>query len=357
MNSVALTAIDTHACGEPFRILINGLPKKIPGKTLLEKRNYLQKNYDYIRNTLMREPRGHYDMFGGYLLDPINNDEESGSDASIIFLNPSGYTDQCGHGMISVVTTLIQNGWIDQSKYKLKPELMKVRLDTTVGVIETEACWNGKKVEFVRFSNTPVFILYENVEVDTSVGRVHGDIVFNGAFNYFTEIPKSILEVKPENANSLVNIGNEIKQNINNRKELQIYAKDFPQIRNLHGVDFINVNEEKTDFSDESEANQRSCLVFGLKQLDRSPCGSGTAGRTASLYLKGKIDGTNIFVNQSLIGSTLRAKVMRTGLKANNNEKDACIVEIEGSACVMGTSSWILDFEDKIGLNGFIIAH
>lgn len=357
MNSISLTVIDTHSCGEPFRILVNGLPKKLPGKTLLEKRNYIQKNYDYIRNTLMREPRGHYDMFGGYLLDPIGNFQENSSDAAIIFINPSGYTDQCGHGMISVVTTLIQNGWIDQSKYKLKPELMKIKLDTTVGVIETEACWNGKKVEFVRFNNTPAFILYENVRVDTSIGKLNGDIVFNGAFNYFVEVPKDILEVKPENANQIASIGHEIKQKINSMKELQICAKDFPQIKHLHGVDFININEEKYNFSDESIPDQRSCLVFGVKQLDRSPCGSGTAGRTASLFLKGKIDGKNRFVNQSLVGSILRAKIKKTGLKANNNERDACIIEIEGNANILGTSSWNLDFEDEIALNGFVVAH
>lgn len=354
MNSVVLTTIETHTCGEPFRILVNGLPKRIPGCTLLEKRVYIEKNYDHIRKTLMREPRGHYDMFGGFLLDPVN--PEIDADASIIFVNPDGYTDQCGHGMISVVNTLIQQGWINSNKYKLKPELMHVKLETTIGAIETEACWNGHKVEYVRFKNTPVFILYENIKINTSIGKVVGDIVFNGAFNFFLEIDESILSIEPKNANVITNLGFEIKEKIKNRKDLIISNKDFPQIRNLHGVDIIN-KYDKSNPNDLNEPDQRSCLVLGVKQLDRSPCGSGTAGRTAQLFLKGQINIGYTYVNKSLIGSTLRARVIETGLKANAGEKNACIVEIEGHANILGTSNWTVDFEDRIGSEGFVISH
>ncbi|TID29974.1 hypothetical protein CANINC_001485 [Pichia inconspicua] len=352
MNTATITTIETHTCGEPFRILINGLPKRIPGKTLLEKRNHISANYDYIRKTLMNEPRGHYDMFGGYLLDPVNEE----ADASIIFINPDGYTDQCGHGMVSVVTTLIQEGWIEKSKYRLKPELMKVTLETTVGNIETEACWNGSKVEFVRFSNTPIFVLYENIKVPTSIGEVTGDIVFNGAFNFFTEVDINKCKVSPENALQIMNLGYEIKSYIRGKKDLEIMNKDFPQIKELHGVDIINVFDKK-DKADESQPNQRSCLVLGVKQVDRSPCGSGTAGRAGSLFLKGKIESKFKFVNESLIGSKLKARIVKSGLKANNNEKDACIVEIEGHANYLGTSTWKLDFDDIIATEGFTISH
>lgn len=353
MNSISVTTLETHTCGEPFRIVINGLPKNIPGSTLLEKRNYLQKNYDFIRNSLMREPRGHYDMFGGYLLDPI--DKNLNADASIIFFNPDGYTDQCGHGMISVVTTLIEKGWINKSKYKLKPELMEIKLETTVGEILTKACWNGRNVEFVSFENTPVFILYENIKVNTSKGELNGDIVFNGAFNYFTEIDENVLQIKPENASDIMNLGFEVKQIIKNMNNLKIYNKDFPQIKGLHGVDFVNIRN-KPDKSNTQMVNQKSCLVLGVKQVDRSPCGSGTAGRTGLLYLKGKHNKDDYFVNESLIGSIFHAKVTETGLKANNLEKDACIVRIEGSANILGSSTWDINFNDKIGLNGFIVS-
>lgn len=352
MNTATITTIETHTCGEPFRILINGLPKRIPGKTLLDKRKYISEHYDHIRKTLMNEPRGHYDMFGGYLLDPVNED----ADASIIFINPDGYTVQCGHGMVSVVTTLIQEGWVDKSKYKVKPDLMKIILETTVGNIETEACWNGRKVEFVRFNNTPTFVLYENITVPTSIGDLTGDIVFNGAFNFFTEVDINVCKVCPENAFQIMNIGFEVKSQVKARKDLEIFNKDFPQIKGLHGVDIINVYDKK-DNSDESQPNQRSCLVLGVKQVDRSPCGSGTAGRVGSLFLKGKINADYRFVNESLIGSKLKARVVKSGFKANNNEKDACIVEIEGHANYLGTSTWKVDFEDVIGTEGFTISH
>lgn len=354
MDTIAITTIETHMCGEPFRILTSGLPKRIPGKSLLEKRNYLQNNYDFIRNTLMREPRGHYDMFGGYLLDPV--DEKIDADASVIFVNPDGYTDQCGHGIIALVTTLIQQGWVDKFKYTLKPNLMKIVLETTVGAIETHACWNGSKVEYVEFKNTPVYILYKEVQVQTSIGLLTGDIVFNGAFNFFTEVAENILRIESQNAMKLMSLGAEVKKKIQSMKSLDIRSKDFPQIKGLHGVDFINVYN-KENISDNVSPNQKSCLVLGVKQIDRSPCGSGTAGRTGLLYLKNRFNGKSWFINESIIGSSLKSRVVETGIKANGGDYDACVVAIQGTANLLGSSNWNIDLNDKIGTYGFIIPH
>ncbi|KAG7692357.1 hypothetical protein KL930_004990 [Ogataea haglerorum] len=295
----------------------------------------------------MREPRGHYDMFGGFLLDPTE-----GGDAAALFMNPSGYTDQCGHGMIAIVTLLIQLGKLPQERYRLKPDLMQVRLETTVGILETEACWNGEKVEFVKFKNTPVWILYKDLTIKSSFGQITGDIVFNGAFNFFAEFDSGQLQVKPENSARIMELGGEIKQTIQSMG-LEISNKDFPQITGLHGVDFINLR--KKDASDDSKPNQKSVLVFGCKQIDRSPCGSGTAGRVGSLFLKGKISSEHYFVNESIIGSKFKARIVNTTVKANRDSKPACIVEIQGQAHLLGRTEWWLDPDDVIGYNGFII--
>ncbi|KAG7818644.1 hypothetical protein KL928_002512 [Ogataea angusta] len=341
-----ITTVETHTCGEPFRVVTGGLPK-LTGKTLLEKRNCLEREHDHIRLSLMREPRGHYDMFGGFLLDPVED-----GDAAALFMNPSGYTDQCGHGIIAIVTLLIQLRKLPEKHYRLKPDLMSVKLETTVGILQTEACWNGQKVEYVKFRNTPVWILKENLTINSSVGPIKGDIVFNGAFNFFAEFDPAVLEVKPESSNRIIELGGEIKEIIQ-KMGLDISSKDFPQIKGLHGVDFVN--SRRKDPTDETKPNQKSVLVLGDKQIDRSPCGSGTAGRTGLLYLKGRISPEHIFVNESIIGSTFKAKIVGTNIKANCNTKKACVVEIQGQAHLLGRSEWWLDPEDEIGYRGFII--
>src|SRR5215216_6056588 len=58
--------IYTHTEGEPLCIINGGIPYPY-GSSILEKRKFLEENYDWVRCALMREPRGHRDMFGVFL--------------------------------------------------------------------------------------------------------------------------------------------------------------------------------------------------------------------------------------------------------------------------------------------------
>lgn len=48
---------------------------------------------------------------------------------------------------------------------------------------------------------------------------------------------------------------------------------------------------------------------------------------------------------------------METGIKANGGDYDACVVAIQGTANLLGSSNWNIDLNDKIGTYGFIIPH
>lgn len=159
----------------------------------------------------MREPRGHYDMFGGYMLDPVQNEAAFAA----IFINPSGYDNQCGHGIICMVTSLLELNIIPESKYAVEGKLNTIKIETTVGLIDVKAGWDGERVRYVRFRNTPEFILYKGITVKTSFAEVKGDIVFNGAFNFFTEISTEKFRIDMKYAPLLTKMAEEIKCRIN----------------------------------------------------------------------------------------------------------------------------------------------
>jgi proline racemase len=81
-----ISVIDTHTAGEPTRIIVGGLPR-IRGNSMLEKRDYFENNYDQIRTMVLREPRGHNDMFGAALVEPVSPD----ADLGVIFLSTGDY--------------------------------------------------------------------------------------------------------------------------------------------------------------------------------------------------------------------------------------------------------------------------
>jgi proline racemase len=51
-----ITAVDTHACGEPGRVITGGV-LDVPGRTMFEKKVYLETQGDGLRKLMLSEPR------------------------------------------------------------------------------------------------------------------------------------------------------------------------------------------------------------------------------------------------------------------------------------------------------------
>ena len=54
----------------------------------------------------MLEPRGHADMYGAILTEPV----APGSHAGVLFMHNEGYSTMCGHGIIAVTTMALERG-------------------------------------------------------------------------------------------------------------------------------------------------------------------------------------------------------------------------------------------------------
>ncbi len=104
-DTIKLTTIEAHAAGEPLRIVTGGLPE-LPGATMLERRRFMRDHYDYVRQALMWEPRGHYNMYGCIITPPVSTE----ADLGVLFMHNEGYSTMCGHGVIALVTVLVESG-------------------------------------------------------------------------------------------------------------------------------------------------------------------------------------------------------------------------------------------------------
>src|SRR5579884_678098 len=105
---LSLKTIDAHAAGEPLRLIVGGFPSP-HGSTMLEKREWLKRHADHFRRALMLEPRGHADMYGALLTEPV----APGSHAGILFMHNEGYSTMCGHGTIAVTTIALERRLIE----------------------------------------------------------------------------------------------------------------------------------------------------------------------------------------------------------------------------------------------------
>ena len=118
--------IYTHTEGEPLCIIHSGIPY-VAGSTILEKRVYLEREYDWLRKALMREPRGHRDMFGVFLTPPSSPDY----DAGMIYIDGTQYSHMCGHGTIALSMAMVALGMVPRGKRRRGLSSLKWRRKAT----------------------------------------------------------------------------------------------------------------------------------------------------------------------------------------------------------------------------------
>ncbi|MEX2184545.1 MAG: proline racemase family protein, partial [Chloroflexota bacterium] len=181
---MTITTIDYHTGGEPFRIVTGGVPT-LEGQTVLERRRWAADSVDHIRRLLVNEPRGHADMYGGFVTPP----DDDGADLGVVFFHNEGYSTACGHGTIALVTWAIDSGLV------AGPEVV---VDVPSGRLSCLAIIGADgRVDAVRFTNVASFALALDVTVETSRGPLLLDIGFGGAFYGSLDVGKLGLRVEP----------------------------------------------------------------------------------------------------------------------------------------------------------------
>ncbi len=327
------SSIDTHTAGEPLRIVTAGIPR-IPGNTILEKRQWVREHLDDVRRALIWEPRGHADMYGAYMTEPVSAE----ADLGVIFMHNEGYSDMCGHGIIALATVAVAQGLVKTST----PET-RVGIDSPAGFIEAFVAWDGQRVGEVRFVNVPSFLYQKDLSVSTpSFGDLTVDIAFGGAFYAYLNCAALGLKVQPDYYRKLIQAGDEIKQAVIQQSHIQHPL--IPELNQLYGtiIDGAPLNPGST---------QANICIFADREVDRSPTGTGTAGRVAQLYARGQLALGQEIINDSIISSSFRGKATSETQVGNY---PAIIPEISGRAHIMGLNQWLIDPEDKLG-QGFLL--
>jgi proline racemase len=328
-----ISTVEVHTGGEPFRIITSGFPR-IPGSTILARRKWLGENCDELRRALMFEPRGHADMYGGLLTGPVSE----GADFGVIFMHNVGYSSHCGHGVIALSTAAVELGWVQRTI----PET-RVGIDAPCGFIEAFVAWDGEHAGDVRFRNVPSFLWQGDVTVQTpSFGPVTGDIAYGGAFYFYVDGTRYGLQIREAEVERLKHFGREVKDATN--AAYSIVHPELTDIRDIYGT-IISGPPRQTGSS------QANCCVFADREVDRSPTGSGTAGRVAQLHARGQLPEGTTLVNESIVGSIFRGRVLS---RARVGDFDAVIPEVAGNAFICGFANWILDSRDP-QIYGFLV--
>ena len=335
-DGLTITTLDVHAAGEPLRIVTGGLPP-LEGSTILERRRYMRENFDYVRRALMWEPRGHYNMYGCVLTSPVTTD----ADLGVIFLHNEGYSTMCGHGVIALVTALIEAGAVSP-----KGSQTPINLDTPAGLVRAVAHLSEVgRVERVAFLNVPSFVYARDIEIELPPhGRFLVDIAFGGAFYAIVPADRVGLHVTPEQTPQLVAVGEAIKRAVN--ATLPIQHPFEADLSFLYGTILTGPAES-------ADHHSRNICVFANAEVDRSPTGTGVSARLALHHAKGELAAGETIVVESILGrhSTFSGRVAET---TQVGPYAAVVPEVGGTAYITGRHEFIIDARDSVG-QGFLL--
>ncbi len=326
-----IRVIETHTEGMPTRIVTAGFPK-IPGATMAEKARFLMESAELgnLATMLLDEPRGHIGQFGAVLTEPTT----PGAVAGVVFFAPRYYHGGCGHGTIGVSTMLVQTGVVSG------PFPIEFKLDTPVGPVDVRANGKDGTLESISFRNVPGFLYASDIEFEVpGIGKVKADVAYGGNYYVYVWAEDLGVRVRVENLLELRRMGTTVLNAA--REQIHIESPD-PKIPGQFGA--IMIRDEPLH----PKANGKN-IVMGSVGFDRSPCGTGTSGWVAALHGKGKIKVGDEFVNESVIGSLFRGKVVE---ETKVGSTTAIIPEITGTAYITAFHDFVLDPNDPFP-NGF----
>jgi len=309
-----MNIIDSHTGGEPTRTVISGLDAPVGA---LASREFLRLNADWIRTTLINEPRGFDAMVGALLCTPSDSSCATG----VVFFNNVSYLNGCLHGTIGVVETLAHLGRITPGNH---------RIETPAGVVTATL----DEDHTVSVKNVPSYRYAEKVEVSLpDLGIVTGDIAWGG--NWFFLISNQGPAVRYGNIEALTHFTSSIGEALEAQK--------------ITGADNEPIDHIECFGPPETgmEADSQNFVLCPGKAYDRSPCGTGTSAKLACLAASGQLAEGETWRQASIIGTIFNGSFQ----SLPDSEKVVPIVT--GRAFVTGETKIILNPDDPFqhGIN------
>jgi proline racemase len=334
-SSIATT--DYHTGGEPFRIVVDP-PVPLRGVTVAERRARAIEDPDVqaLRALLCAEPRGHADMYGGFVVPPDDEDAHLG----VLFWHKDGFSTACGHGTIALGVWAVETGRVEAPS----TGSVDVVVDVPSGRVTARVHREEGRVVAVDFVNVPSWVVARDVPVSTSRGEVEVVVAYGGAIYASLPAGRLGLSVEPEHLGDLIRLSREVKWALDDSEHAR-HPTD-PRLDGVYGTIWFD------DLADgPRQVHQRNVAIFADGEVDRSPCGSGTAARIAVLAADGRLPAGTVLRHDSIVGSSFVGSVVDEVVV---DGRRAVVPQVTGMAYRTGEHVFAVDPHDPL-VPGFVL--
>lgn len=332
-----IQAVDAHACGEPGRVIVGGV-LEVPGRTIFDKMQHLQNHADGLRKLMLREPRGYPAANCNLILPPTHPEAAAG----YVIMEQTEYPGMSGTNTICVTTVLLETGMVP-----MREPVTELTLESPAGLIRVHAeCAQGK-VRQVTFRNVPAFAVHLDKPIEVPhLGTVTVDVAYGGMFFVISEAAPLGLRLTPDEGREIVRIGEMIKAAA--QEQLPVVHPTRPEFA---GVTIAVLSTASTH----SRADAKNAVVVSTGKLDwerpatwtgaidRSPCGTGTCAKMATLYAKKKLRLNEAFRHEGILGTIFTGRLVE---ETQIGPYRAVVPAISGRAWITGFSSYVLEEDD-----------
>jgi len=340
-----ITAIDAHAAGEPGRVIVGGV-LDVPGTTMFEKMVYLREHHDDLRKRMLREPRGYPALCCNLVLPSTHPD----ADAGFVIMEQVEYPPMSGSNTICTATALLETGMIPM----VEP-VTEFTLEAPAGLVRIRAEVSNGKVRGVTFRNVPAFATHLDAKVEVPhLGTVTVDVAYGGMFYVIADAASVGLSLTPDEGKDICRIGEMIKAAT--REQLPVV---HPENSGIAGVTIAEFSAPAV----RSDAAMKNTVVVSSGALDwdrpdtwtgvldRSPCGTGTCAKMATLHARGRLGLNQDFPHEGILGTLFTGRLVG---ETRVGQYPAVIPTITGQAWIYAITQYVMDAEDPF-TEGFTV--
>jgi proline racemase len=332
-----IQAVDAHAGGEPGRVIVGGV-LDVPGATMFEKMRHLAEHGDALRRLMLREPRGYPAANCNVVLPPTHPEAQAG----FVIMEQTEYPGMSGTNTMCVATVLLETGMVP-----MREPVTELVLEAPAGLIRVRAECAGGRVTRVTFRNVPAFAVHLDRPVEVpQLGTVTVDVAWGGMFYVIADAAPLGLRLTPDEGRDIVRVSEMIKAAA--REQLPVVHPEQPGFSGItiaqlsgppsrpdaHLKNVVTVSTGRLDWS-------RPSTWTGV--IDRSPCGTGTCARMATLHARGKLGLHEDFHHEGILGTVFTGRLVE---ETRVGPYRAVVPTLSGRAWITGFASYVVADDD-----------
>ena len=193
----------------------------------------------------------------------------------------------------------------------------------------------------------PAFAVHLDASIDVpTLGRVRVDVAWGGMFYVIADAEPFGLRLTPDEGRDITRIGELIKAAT--QEQLPVVHPDNPEIA---GVSIAQLSGPAA-----SPGNQRrNAVIVSTGKLDwnrpstwtgaidRSPCGTGTCAKMATLHARGLLKIGEPFRHEGVLGTVFTGTLLE---ETSVGPYRAVVPQLSGTAWITGFAQYVVDPQD-----------